>query len=141
MKARRRIRKEARLEIIPLMDVMFLLLAFFVLSTLSMVMQRGVSVDLPQAETALVNKKDYAEITITSSGKIFWGKDRVDRGALGCLLICEKQKNPHIKIFINADRHAFHEMIIGVMDIVRKSGINRVSFTTEPVECPDVNSR
>jgi len=135
MKVKRRIRKETRLEMVSLMDVMFLLLAFFVLSTLSMVVQRGVSVDLPEAETALVNKKDYAEITITKKGCIFWGKKQVSKRDLGNILEFERKRNPHIRIFINADKHALHEWVIGVLDTVRKSGITKVSFETEPVEC------
>ncbi|MGE5310719.1 MAG: ExbD/TolR family protein, partial [Nitrospirota bacterium] len=65
MKFTRRPSRRGRIEMVPLIDCMFLLLVFFIYSMLSMVLHRGIKIDLPEARTAPVHKEDYLSISVT----------------------------------------------------------------------------
>lgn len=120
---------EARIEIVPLIDIMFFLLASFMLVSLSMVNMKSVKVNLPTATTAAPDtKKDFVDISIDKSGSPFLDKKPVGRneliGALGAL----QKKNPNLRVFISADRDARHGDVIRVLDLVRVAGIDKVAF-------------
>jgi biopolymer transport protein ExbD len=121
----------ARIEMLPLIDVAFLLLVFFVYSMLSMVIHRGINVDLPQARSAVMDKKDYISLTVTKEGNLYLDKMKVVLKELEALLIQRKEANPNLEVFISGDRKAYYEKLIEVLDIVRISGLSKVSLETE----------
>ena len=73
-------RRKARIEIIPLIDIVFFLLATFVMVSLSMIKNQGIEVNLPPAETGTRQVKDnqYTAITVTSKGEIYFNSSRMD---------------------------------------------------------------
>jgi len=130
MKISKRYFGKARVEMIPLIDVMFLLLVTFIFSILSMTIHRGIQVDLPQASTSSVDKKDFTEIGISSEGKIFLDKEEVTEVELLSRLISLRGKSPEMKVIIRGDKRASYEKVISVMDVVRRSGIASLSLET-----------
>jgi len=131
MKINQNIKKHARIEMIPLIDVVFLLLVFFIYAMLSMVIHKGIPVDLPYAESALNDKKEYISLVVTKEGKIYLDKRQVSLSELKGLLIKERNNNPYLKVFITGDKKAYYERIVEVLDVVRISGLTKVSLETE----------
>jgi biopolymer transport protein ExbD len=116
---------------IPLIDVVFLLLVFFIYAMLSMVVHRGIPINLPESKSALIDKKDYISLSITREGRVYLDKMPVSLEELKSLLVQKKKNNPNIKIFISGDKMTYYERIIKILDIIRMSGLSRVSLETE----------
>ena len=133
--------RRARIEIIPLIDIMFFLLATFVMVSLSMVKNQGLPVKLPVAATsAPQDRKDYTSITVTEKGEFFVDKESVSRADLGPRLQAIKAAQAEPKIFINGDAHAQFENIVAVLDETRRVGISKVAIETKlPGGPPAVN--
>lgn len=122
---------------VPLIDCMFLLLVFFIYSMLSMVLHRGIRIDLPEARTAPVHKEDYLSISVTKSGEIYLEQAPVTIEELGGRLRQSRAARPDLKVFIGGDREARYEQVIQVMDLVRQVGISRVALETKWRETPE----
>jgi len=124
-------RKRARIEIIPLIDVIFFLLATFVLFTLSLNKSNGVSVVLPAAETG--EARDPAgsvTISVTDEGTLAWNKDLITLDDFLTRLKLYKQQEPDGRILINGDERAFFAQAIYVFDEARKAGFLKVYIET-----------
>ncbi len=124
-------KKKARIEIIPLIDVIFFLLATFILFTLSLNSSGGLRVALPQAETS--DPRDPAgavTITVTSEGQLAWDKDIITLDEFLVRLQTYKQVQANPRILINGDEDAFFSQARYVFDEVRKAGIQRVFIET-----------
>ena len=120
---------EARIEIIPLIDIMFFLLAAFMLVSLSMVNLRSVKVNLPTATTANADtKKDFINISIDRSGAIFLNQQPVGPNELVQQLTVIKRTNANLRVFISGDKDARHGDVITALDLVRSLGIEKVAF-------------
>ena len=124
--------KKARIEMIPLIDIVFLLLVFFIYAMLSMVVHRGFKVDLPQATTAEIDKEDYASITVDKENRILLNKEEVLIENLSEEIKTEIKEG--VKIFINGDKEADLGVVINVLDTLRRDNIKEVYFETEPVQ-------
>jgi biopolymer transport protein ExbD len=120
---------EARIEIIPLIDIMFFLLAAFMLLSLSMVNMKSVKVNLPTATTASPEtKRDFVDISVDKSGAVFLDKTPVAGNELVNTLVTSQKTNPNLRVFISGDQDARHGDIIHVLDLVRSAGIDKVAF-------------
>jgi biopolymer transport protein ExbD len=120
---------EARIEIIPLIDIMFFLLASFMLVSLSMVNLKSVPVNLPTAVSAATDvKKDYADISVDKTGGLFLNKKPVATNELTATLQSARQANPALRVFISADKDAHHGDVIRALDAARLAGIDKVAF-------------
>jgi len=125
---------EARIEIIPLIDIMFFLLASFMLVSLTMVNLKSLKLNLPTAVTAQdQTKKDFLDISVDKAGAVFLDQRPVQRQALPASLAAALQSNPQIRILISGDRDARHGDVIRVLDAVRAAGIDKVAFEIHPV--------
>ena len=120
---------EARIEIIPLIDIMFFLLAAFILVSLSMVNLKSVKVNLPTATTATPEaKKDMVDISVNKAGSVYLDTRPVADGELVASLSASHRANSDLRIFISGDRDARHGDIMHVLDLVRSAGIDKVAF-------------
>ncbi len=131
MKISRRHTDKARIEMIPLIDVVFLLLVTFIFFAMSMTINRGIPVNLPVSSAAQVEKEDYAEIAIKKNGEIFLNRERMNAQALLSLLVLLHRESPGTKIIISGDREASYESVVSVIDTVKKAGISGLSLKTE----------
>lgn len=131
--------RPARLEIVPLMDAIFLLLVFFVYATLSMIVHRGVKVQLPTGTTAQVDKHDYVSVAISSDNRIFVNQRPVAMDRL-VPAVREAQADKKSKgVFISGDERSGFGTAFTVLDKLRAAGITQVSFEckTEPKPAPE----
>ena len=120
---------EARIEIIPLIDIMFFLLAAFMLVSLSMVHLKSVKVNLPTATSSTAeNKRDLVDITIEKTGGVFLDKKPIADNELIASLTVMRHANSDLRVLISGDQDARHGNVIHVLDLVRTSGIDRVAF-------------
>jgi biopolymer transport protein ExbD len=124
-------KRRARIEIIPLIDIMFFLLATFLMVSLSMIRNQGINVNLPVASTsAPQDRKDFVSITVTERGEFYWNKEPVKLATIVSNLRQLKQSKPDPKVFINGDARAHFEDIVSVLDEARKIGITKVAIET-----------
>jgi biopolymer transport protein ExbD len=127
-----RAQKRARIEIIPLIDIIFFLLATFVMVSMSMIKNQGISVNLPVAATsAAQDRKDYTSITVNEKGEYFFNKEAVTLEQLTARLTTLKSAEPDPRVFINGDEKAEFGKAIAVLDEVRKLGISKVAIETK----------
>jgi biopolymer transport protein ExbD len=120
---------EARIEIVPLIDVMFFLLASFMLVSLSMVNLKSVNVNLPGAVTATPqSRSDFADISVNRDGSVFLDTKAVAASELAHELADRSAADPKLRVIISGDRDARHGDIMRVLDIVRGAGIDKVAF-------------
>lgn len=120
---------EARIEIIPLIDIMFFLLAAFMLVSLSMVNMKSVKVNLPTATTATPDtKKDFVNISVDKAGLAFLDQKPVGNNELAQRLAAAQKTNATLRVFISGDQDARHGDVIRVLDLVRATGIEKVAF-------------
>ncbi len=125
-------RKSARIELIPLVDIIFLLLVFFIYSMLSMAVYRGIPVMLPQAETVESTKEEAVFITVDKKGNVFVNKALTDREELLGRLRREQAAFPEKTAIISADGDAPYRAFVDVLDKVRLAGFKKVSIEAQP---------
>ena len=120
---------EARIEIIPLIDIMFFLLAAFMLVSLSLVNLKRVNVNLPTATQANSETlKGFVNISVDKSGLIYLDLKPLGRHELAATLAAWQQTNAALRVLISGDQDARHGDIISVLDLVRSTGIDKVAF-------------
>jgi len=126
-------RKRARIEIIPLIDVIFFLLATFVLFTLSLNKSNGVTgINLPPSDTG--EPRDPAgtvTISVTDAGTIAWNKDYISLAEFIDRLRAYKASDPEGRILINGDEEAFFNAALYVFDEARKAGFQKIFIETK----------
>ena len=121
--------KRARIEIIPLIDVMFFLLASFMMVSLSQVHMKGIRVNLPSAVAPPPSEvKDYVSVKVREGNVVTFDNDIVTDDQVLPRLYQLHQANPNIKVSISADMLAMHGDVISVLDKVRSVGITKVGY-------------
>jgi biopolymer transport protein ExbD len=125
--------KKARIEIIPLIDIMFFLLASFMLASLSMMRLQSIKMDLPTATVAKRDfKPDIVNIGVDKLGNVYIDKNMVSMVDLQNFLSNRYRINTNVPVYISGDKDATHGMVINVLDLVRRQGIQKVSFAIAP---------
>ena len=121
--------KKARIEIIPLIDIMFFLLASFMMVSLSQVHMKGMKVNLPPGVSGDVqSKKDYISLSVDKDGYTYFDKDKIALEEVLPKLLQLHASSPEAKVFIRGDREALHGNVTRLLDQVRSSGFKKVSF-------------
>jgi biopolymer transport protein ExbD len=134
MRLQRRNMKKARIEIIPMIDTIFFLLVFFMISTLSMTQFKGMPINLPKAASGQQAPAESATITIDKDGRLFLNRQAVDTTVLGEALRQQLAKNPDLLVVINADDAVEHGRVVEVMDIARDANVAKMAIAVKPKE-------
>jgi biopolymer transport protein ExbD len=122
---------EARIEIIPLIDIMFFLLAAFMLVSLSMTHLQRVPINLPQASTGVPDSKTPPfQIAIDANGVTTWEGKIVTLSEITARLKAAAAAS-ETRVLISADEEARHKQVLGVINAVRAAGVEKVSFETK----------
>ena len=122
-------KKHARIEIIPLIDIMFFLLASFMMVSLSQVSMKGWKVKLPEGSSGKVqNKKDYISLSVDKEGTYYFDKQIIKLEEILPRLQLIYKTNPEAKIFIRGDQEAVHGNVTRMLDQIRASGFTKLSF-------------
>ena len=121
--------KKARIEIIPLIDIMFFLLARFMMVSLSQVHLKGVKVNLPSGVSGETQtKREYLSVSVDKDGHYFFDKDEIGDNELLNRLRMAHASAPDAKVFLRGDRDSAHLNVAHALDIIRSSGYYKVSF-------------
>ena len=125
--------KKARIEIIPLIDIMFFLLAAFMMASLTMIRLQSIKMDLPTATMATRDfKPDIVNISVDKLGDIYVEKKPVNVVELHHYLSNKFRISTNFPVYISGDKDASHGSVIRVLDLVRREGIQKVSFAISP---------
>lgn len=123
-------RKHARIEIIPLIDVMFFLLASFMLVSLNMTKIENIAVKLPAASQVQADfPPDMVHIAVDRSGGVWVEKKTLTLPELYTVLTNRVHSNQRLPVFIAGDAETHHGDMVSVLEFVRKAGVQKVSFT------------
>jgi biopolymer transport protein ExbD len=133
---RRRELKRTRIEIIPMIDTMFFLLVFFMLSSLALARLNGLPVNLPRASTAPKQAPAELTLTIDKNAQIYVNKEPVSIDDVGTKLL-EKAGGPNVdlaaaSVIINADTDVKHGLVVKCIDEARIVGITKFGIATAP---------
>jgi biopolymer transport protein ExbD len=124
--------KKARIEIIPMIDTIFFLLVFFMISTLSMARYGGLPVNLPKAATGQQQPSESAAVTIAPDGRVSIDKQEVPRENVRGILAQRLSAKPDLLVLINADEHVEHGLVVEIMDAARQAGIAKMAIAVKP---------
>lgn len=119
--------KKVRIEIVPMIDVMFLILVFFIYGMLSMAVHRGLFVKLPTSTQAEVQKLKEISITLDKNGLLYVNKIEVRLEELSNYLTANFQNRDFI-ILLYADRDVNYQSIFNVLDKVKQAGFHKISL-------------
>ena len=125
------VKKGATLMMVPLMDIVFLLLVFFIYAMLSMTVHRGLIVALPESVMAEIEPEDLLSITIKADGSIFLDKNPILKDdlsrSISSLPSALKQKG----ILLFADKDVSYQNVFSVLDDIKKAGVEKISLQAE----------
>ncbi len=122
--------KQPDLNIIPMIDIMFFLLVFFMLSTMYMVEQKTIPVNLPQATSATIDNKTNFTLTLKDDGSIYLEDQQKDIQTLLMQATKEQKNNPSFAIIIRADKDINYDKVVSFIDTLKKAGITRFGLAT-----------
>lgn len=122
--------KQPDLNIIPMIDIMFFLLVFFMLSTMYMVEQKTIPVNLPQATSAAIDNKTNFTVTLKDDGSIYLEDQQTDIQTLLMQATKEHKNNPSFAIIIRADKDINYDKVVSFIDTLKKAGITRFGLAT-----------
>lgn len=117
------------MEMVPLIDMFFLLLVFFIFGVFAMRMQEGLMVELPSAQTAAGDLDEPVTVSVSAEGALWLNQQPVTADDLPARL---REMPTAAVLAIQADRRAAHGVVMSVLDAARQAGRIQVSFQTEP---------
>jgi biopolymer transport protein ExbD len=123
--------KKARIEMLPLIDIVFLLLVFFIYAMLSMAVHRGLPVELPLSTSAQIDKKLTLSVSVEADETIYVDKEPVALADLTQVLQSKAGgiREPGVLVF--ADRALPYQMIYNILDKIRQAGLSRISLQAD----------
>jgi len=127
-------RRHSRIEIIPLIDIMFFLLASFMMVSLQLDRTQNIKVTLPGATMARADfKPDMVNIAVDKAGQIWLEKTNVSQAELELALSNRFRLNTNLPVYISGDANTHHGDMCDVLETVRKAGVQKVAFMVDGV--------
>ena len=126
-----RITKEPLVMIIPMIDIMFFLLVFFIMSTLYMVNVKTVDVNLPKAQSAQTQLNVTYLVTVRKDGSLWLEDQPIDADTLVQQARMESQKNPRFAVVVRADGDMNYSGVMELLDRFRQAGITRFGLAAQ----------
>lgn len=126
-----RIENQPTLMIIPMIDIIFFLLVFFMMSTLYMVEQHTIPINLPQATTAQQEMTKNSNITVLKDGRVMFDQEEITLSLLQKRINAELAKQPDTLFVVRADKQGEYGQVVAVLDELKLSGARRVAVATD----------
>ena len=120
-----------QLMIIPMIDIIFFLLVFFMMSTLYMVEQNTIPINLPEASASQSDIPKSINIAIKNDGKVVYEKEEIPLDLLKRRVTLQMASQPDSTFILRGDRQAEYGKIVAVMDELKQAGARRVAVATE----------
>jgi len=127
---RHRIPSAPGLDLTPMVDVVFLLIIFFMVSTTFITLETGLPVDLPRAQSAQAQPSDLPTVTVTRDTRVFLAGAEVALGDLVVLLQGAMEASGQTTVVLRADEIVPHGFVVEVMDLIRVAGAQRIAIAT-----------
>jgi biopolymer transport protein ExbD len=124
--------EEVRIEILPLIDVIFCILTFFILGAVGLSRQQAISLNLPKASTGSPQMREMLVVSLDDFGQVYVEKQAVTREQLLGAIQNYHQFNPKGLMVLNASRNSTYNEVIQVLDLLRQVGGERVALATLP---------
>lgn len=131
MQIRQRPVKRVRIEIIPMIDVIFFLLVFFMVTSLAMTRINSVKVVLPKTSGKPENVSQNIILTVKKDGTLLVNKATVTLDSLGPQLVGQMQNNPQAVVIVNADEGAGYGVVVQAMDKAKEAGVHKFALAVE----------
>ena len=126
-----RARKEPPLNVIPMIDIMFFLLVFFMMSTMYMIDLKTIPVKLPQAASASTDTATTFAVSLKKDGSIYIGDKQTDYATLVRTAAVEQKNNPRFAVVVRADKDVDYGKVIALIDGLKAGGVTRFGLATE----------
>lgn len=126
-----RAERQPRLMIIPMIDIIFFLLVFFMMSTLYMVEQRTIPLNLPQAATSQADAPRSVSVSVTQDGRILFEQEEIPQQFLQKRVQAELAKQGNLTFVLRSDKQAEYGKVIAVLDELKLAGVQHVAIATE----------
>lgn len=126
---------DVQIEILPMIDVIFCILTFFILAAVGLTRQQAIALDLPAVDSSSPvegNSRDRLYVSVDSAGQVYVDKSAVPLGLLYDVMVQHQQLAPNGTIVLYASRSARYEDVIKVLDLLRSVGGDRVALATLP---------
>ena len=124
--------EEARIELIPLIDVIFCILTFFILAALQLTRQQAINLDLPKASSGVAQMRQMAVVSVDAFGQIYLEKRPITSEQLKLQLQVYKSQNPNGLMVLYASKQAYYNDVVKVLDLLKSVGGDRVALATLP---------
>ena len=124
-------KRGVRIEMLPLIDIVFLLLVFFIYAMLSMAVHRGLPVLLPTSSAAKIDRQLVLSVTVRGDGRIFVDQTPTTLETLQELLSTKREDSQEPGVLLFADRDLPYQSLFRVLDQIRHAGISRISLQAE----------
>ncbi len=131
MKIRHLNTRPPRVEMLPLIDIVFLLLVVFIYAMLSMAVHKGMPVDLPAGHSLQPEKKAPISVTVTKEGVLFVNQKTVTLEDLTTVIMAHPDVGPDTGVLLFADQNANYRQVFEVLDRIRQAGLHRISLQAE----------
>ncbi len=125
------IEEKPTIMIIPMIDIIFFLLVFFMLSMLTMVTQKTIALKLPVATVAKVDTTKTLPVSVDKNGAIYFEREKISLTDLQSRLMNAKEKSEKVTVVLRGDVDSSYGDVVTVMDAIRHAGIDRISIATE----------
>ncbi|HUV50888.1 MAG TPA: biopolymer transporter ExbD [Anaerolineae bacterium] len=128
--------KSVRIEMLPLIDVVFLLLVFFIYAMLSMAVHRGLPILLPDSSTAEIEKKSALSVTVKTDATIYVDEKLISIENLAAFLKKKAEIDKDTGILLFVEKTLSYQKLFRVLDQIRIAGLNRISLQAEAEQQP-----
>lgn len=132
MLVKRPARRKPNIQIVPLIDVIFFILVFFMLFTTFRTQPAGLNLELPKAATSDKQSPSQVTISIAADGRMFLGDRQVNSSALKKEISQSLKKRPDLFVVIRADKNTRYDYVVQAMDDVRQVGGYRFGLAVRP---------
>jgi biopolymer transport protein ExbD len=136
MKLNLKAHKSVRIEMLPLIDIVFLLLVFFIYAMLSMAVHRGLPVLLPASSTAEIEKKSTLSVTVKADGTIYVDEKLISIENLASFFKKKAEMDKDTGILLFAEQTLSYQKLFRILDQIRMAGLNRISLQAEAEQQP-----
>jgi len=125
--------KTPHVEILPLIDVVFLVLIAFIYASMFLTQKTGLPVNLPESSGAKTETSEVLTLTITQEGEFYIDKQQVQFTSLDAIFSYAKATQPKVGLYVKVDRDAHVDPLVKVMDIAHKTGMNVLTIATDKI--------
>ena len=126
-------KSENKIDILPMIDIIFSILAFLIISSLYLTRVETVSVELPKASNSITQNKKFVNISIDKGGNLFINKKRTRLQEMKVKVVNLTNKNKNL-VVLNADKNVSHGYVISVLDVLRSIDGLKIGLSTKSID-------